>query len=72
MILNASNAEVKIPFILLLIYLELIGRKSSLSRDDLLLMKIAGIIAKTVHGIATQIDKSLTPWPAPSGNQEGS
>ncbi len=49
-----------------------IGTKSVRSVVDLLFIKIAGIIAKIVHGIATQIDKSLTPCPAPSGNHAGS
>ena len=46
--------------------------KSDRSFVDLLFIKIAGISANIVHGIATQTDKSLTPCPAPSGNHAGS
>ena len=69
---KASKAETKISLTLRRTCAAPIGTKSVLSRVDSLFRKMAGMSANRVQGMATQMDKSRTPWSAPSGNHEGS
>ena len=69
---KASKAEMKILPTLPSTAETLMGAKSVRSSVDLLLRNKAGIIANTVHGMATHTDSSRTPESAPSGNQLGS
>ena len=61
LILKASKADKNIPLMLFNTYVALMGRKSVRSNVDLLFIKIAGTMAKSVHDKATHTDNSLTP-----------